>query len=85
MDVEMKVNERETAIKHLLSELIRASTKCQQIEQCSRNNCKRIFGLIEKRGENTKLNTLICEEGKRIKVDLQEQDIDGSHRVGDPS
>ena len=90
MDVELKMNERESAIKRLQSELDANLNKVttlerqvNSLEQYSRRSCIRIFGLKEKHGENT--DTLVCEVAKQINVDLQAEDIDRSHRVGDPS
>lgn len=50
-------------------------------EQYSRRNCLRIFGVSEKKGENT--DEIVCELAtKKLGVSLKIGDIDRSHRVG---
>ena len=49
-------------------------------EQYSRRNCIRLFGVPENKNENT--SKIVCEIAKKnLKVDLQLNDIDRSHRV----
>lgn len=55
-------------------------TRDDEIEQYQRRNSLRIFGIPEKQGENT--DEIVLSVAARLKVDIREEDIDRSHRVG---
>lgn len=59
----------------------RSLREVNELEQYSRRNCLRVFGIPEKRGENT--GSLIIDLAKdKLDIELATQDIDRSHRVG---
>ncbi|KAE8741065.1 hypothetical protein FOCC_FOCC013403 [Frankliniella occidentalis] len=56
--------------------------KCEELEQYGRRNNVRIFGIAEQRNENT--DQLVLDLAKKLKVNIQLNNIDRSHRVGKP-
>ncbi|MCG8048529.1 MAG: hypothetical protein N0E48_23410, partial [Candidatus Thiodiazotropha endolucinida] len=64
-----------------ISELeVKLSTRVDDLEQYSRRPCLRIAGLPEQDDEDTDL--LVLELAGRLNADVQETDIEVSHRVG---
>ena len=75
-----KILALESTLERKCNTITALDNSVNQLEQYSRRNCIRIFGIEEKQGENT--DQLICEVAKTMKIDLQANDIDRSHRVG---
>lgn len=71
--LETKLNEKDAQITVLTSNI-------QDLEQYSRRNSVRIFGVPEEEGENT--NKLVSDLCNNIGVQVVDSDIDRSHRVG---
>lgn len=68
----------------LTSDLDQYKCELNLMEQYSRRNCIRIFGIPESTGENTdQIITKLAEE--KLGVDLKLSDIDRSHRIGKPN
>lgn len=55
-------------------------SKLDDLEQYSRRQCLRIFGIEESRQENT--DQIAVEIAEKVGVQLSVQDIDRSHRIG---
>ena len=90
MDVEVKMNERESEMKRLrneldgsLSRVIALERQVNSLEQYSRRSCIRIFGLKEQHGENT--DTLVCEVAKQINVNVTGRPIGAHAVISDPA
>ena len=53
----------------------------EQMQQYSRRNCIRIFGIREEQAENT--DDIVCRLAReKLEVNIKKEDIDRSHRVG---
>ena len=89
MQLECQLKNKENEICSLHADLEKEKTSIQnhdlkynEIEQYSRRNNLRIFGIAEKKGENT--DQLVIDVAKRIGVKISLDDIDRSHRTGKP-
>lgn len=80
-DMNTKVNDLEKENKHLKEENIKINKKCDRLEQYSRRNNVRIFGVPESLKENVEeVVTGIFK--KFLSVELPEFAVDRCHRVG---
>jgi exosome complex exonuclease DIS3/RRP44 len=77
VDLQCRVDKAESSMSQQHEQLW---SKTDDLEQYSRRNCLRIFGVPESRDENT--DQLVVKVAKDIGVDLGLCDIDRSHRVG---
>lgn len=76
-----EINEMKCSMEKLdsLNETLQANLN--SLEQYSRRNCLRVFGLTESPNENT--TAMICSLAQqKLGVELKTTDIDRSHRVG---
>lgn len=81
LDLELK--SRDKTIADLQHENGNLKAEIEDLEQYSRRNCLIIHGLEEKEGEDT--DRVIQNFAKsKLKIDLKDQDIDRSHRLGRP-
>ena len=90
LDLESNLERKESEIVRLkaalrvegdASSLLKA--RCEDQEQYSRRNNIRVFGIEEKRGENT--DQEIINLAERLGLGLTTSDIDRSHRTGRPN
>lgn len=87
-DLEVSMDKTQKTIEHLQDKVCSLEEKCNrllqeinELEQYSRRNCLRIFGIEEKRDENT--DTIITEIAtKHLGFAVNPTDIDRSHRIG---
>jgi len=63
-------------------DLTKLEEKLDETDQYSRRNCLRIFGVKETPREDT--DQLVLDVAQRIKVDIDRNQIDRSHRIGKP-
>ena len=68
--------------KSLTARVAVLESQADQAEQYSRRNCLRISGIPEETGENT--DNIVLRIANDIESDVRPQDIDRSHRVGNP-
>ena len=66
------------------AEISKLQKTCNDLEQYSRRNCVRVFGIPEQKGEDTSAS--VCKLAKeKLGIDLQKSQIDRSHRVREAS
>ena len=91
MDLELQLDSMRKECTSLSSKL-ELSTNClskaeknlEKLEQYTRRNSVKIFGIPESRSENT--DDVVCNLAReKLQLDLSISDIDRSHRVGDPT
>lgn len=87
MDIQNGKDQREERLESLQTELHMRNEEVHSLkrsmnslEQYSRRNCVRIFGIKEKSGENT--DEIVCNVAQKIGITFDVSDIDRSHRVG---
>ena len=68
--------------KSLTARVAVIESQADQAEQYSRRNCLRISGVTETPGENT--DNIVLSMASDIESDIRLQDIDRSHRIGNP-
>ena len=68
--------------KSLTARVAVLESQADQAEKYGRRNCLRISGIPEETGENT--DNLVLKIADDIEADVRPQDIDRSHRVGNP-
>ena len=77
----MEIEKRDAKIKQLESKLSKVEDRVEELEQYSRRNCLVFHGISENAQENT--DDLVCKVAKdHLGVEIQPQDIDRSHRIG---
>ena len=90
MDLENSMEKTSKAVADMSTKLERKDEEisylrkaCNDLEQYSRRNCVRIFGIPEQSTENT--TETVCNLVKdKLGINLQKSQIDRSHRVGNP-
>lgn len=81
---EKQLNHQKTIIQNLQLENNILRDKVDNLEQYSRRNCVRIFGVPEESTENTEAK--VCDLIKsNLTIDIHPNLIDRCHRVGKPS
>ena len=79
--LEKKDEDKTTDMRSLRSELSKVTNELNDLEQYGRRNNLRFNGFAESESENT--NEIIKDLAKdKLKITLQDSDIDRSHRVG---
>ena len=78
--VKAAMETREEEISKLKRELTDTKAKLDELEQYSRKNCLNIAGVPETAGEST--SQLVRDLAKSIDVNVQLDDIDACHRIG---
>ena len=79
----LELQSRDTKIAELETQNVNLKAEIEDLEQYSRRNCLIVHGLEEKEGKDT--DKVIQSFAKtHLKMDLKEQDIDRSHRLGRP-
>lgn len=79
-----KINELEDNIGKLVDENKILKESIDELEQYSRRNCLLFHGLKESDGENTD-KVVIDTIRKEMTIDISEQDLDRTHRIGKAS
>ena len=79
-----KINELEDNIGKLVDENKILKESIDELEQYSRRNCLLFLGLKESDGENTD-KVVIDTIRKEMTIDISEQDLDRTHRIGKAS
>lgn len=79
-----KIEALEDKLRHKEKEISDLNTRVQDMEQYSRRNSLRIFGLVEESNEQTE-KVVTCFLNNKLNVSLTESCIDRVHRVGKPS
>lgn len=87
-DVEVAVEKQSKEMQQIKTKISMLEDRCDrslkeinELEQYSRRNCLRVFGIEEKEAENT--NDIIGKvASKYLGIELNPTDIDRSHRVG---
>lgn len=74
------IEELKNAIVIKDHEIAALERRVDDLEQYSRRQCLRIFGVEEKDGEDT--DKIVMEVAEKVGVTVQLTDIDRSHRVG---
>lgn len=69
--------------KSLTARVAVLESQADQAEQYSRRNCLRISGIPEETGENT--DNIVLSIANDIDSEVRLQDIDRSHRIGNPN
>lgn len=88
-DIQVTIENKLTEIDHLQSEVGKQketisslTSNLNSLEQYTRRNNIRIFGVAEQRDENT--DQLVSQVAEKLGVRVAPTDIDRSHRVGPP-
>ena len=78
-----KVNQLEKIIENLVEQQKSLSSEIDDLEQYSRRNCLVLHGVNESNNENT--NEIIIKTfSEELGVEIKEDDLDRSHRLGKP-
>ena len=78
---EEELNNMKTLMQGMTTSLEKLKADVNSLEQYSRRNCLRIFGVVESDGENT--SELVMELARNnLQVNIEQSDIDRSHRIG---
>ena len=78
-----KVNQLEKIIENLVEQQKSLSSEIDDLEQYSRRNCLVLHGVNESNDENT--NEIIIKTfSEELGVEIKEDDLDRSHRLGKP-
>ena len=80
--IDDKVNHLQTAVKKQQESIDTLTSNLNTLEQYTRRNNIRIFGVPERRDENT--DQIVCQLADKLGVHMSREDIDRSHRVGQP-
>ena len=90
-DLECKLDQSNRNINKLKDYADQSSTTIEELktelnnlEQYSRRNCLRITGIPEKQNEDTN-NIILRMADEKLQTPLSVQDIDRSHRIGNPN
>lgn len=79
--LEYNVKQVESQLKESEHLLNNANLRIQHLEQYSRRNSLRIFGIPETKDENT--DTMICNLiSEKLQISLNPTDLDRTHRIG---
>ena len=74
------IEELRTTIQHKDEQIAVLERRVDDLEQYSRRQCLRIFGVEEKEGEDT--DKIVMEVAEKVGATVVIEDIDRSHRVG---
>ena len=78
-----KINQLEKTIENLAEKQKSLSSEIDDLEQYSRRNCLVLHGVNESNDENT--NEIIIKTfSEELGVEIKEDDLDRSHRLGKP-
>ena len=78
-----KINQLEKTIENLAEKQKSLSSEIDDLEQYSRRNCLVLHGVNESNDENT--NEIIIKTfSEELGVEIKEDDLDKSHRLGKP-
>ena len=78
-----KINQLEKTIENLAEKQKSLSSEIDDLEQYSRRNCLLLHGVNESNDENT--NEIIIKKfSEELGVEIKEDDLDRSHRLGKP-
>ena len=87
-DIEVSMEKTSTEMKNMQAKIASLEDKCEyssnhlnQLEQYSRRNCLRVFGIEEHPNENTNVAVMDLTS-KYLGFKLNPSDIDRSHRIG---
>ena len=78
-----KINQLENTIENLVEKQKSISSEIDDLEQYSQRNCLVLHGVNERNDENT--NEIIIKTfSEELGVEIKEDDLDRSHRLGKP-
>lgn len=90
LELEASNDRKSKEISHLTAQLEQQSSRmqslqnnCNELEQYSRRNCIRLFGVPEKKEEDA-METICTIAKEKLGVTLPKSAIDRAHRVGQP-
>ena len=78
-----KINQLEKTIENLAEKQKSLSSEIDDLEQYSRRNCLILHGVDESNDENTN-EILIKPFSEELGVEIKEDDLGRSHRLGEP-
>ena len=83
MKKDEKITQLEKTIENLVEKQKSLSSEIDDLEQYSRRNCLVLHGVNESNNENT--NEIIIKTfSEELGVEIKEDDLDRSHRLGKP-